>query len=125
MARLFRGGANNDAVEHADITSARFQQLNTWTIMAFFRIADTTGHHTLISKWAGSNTRQIVIRTDDGRSVLTPQNIRRARELGDAIVERHEPIRKAMSLADLATLVTDGLPTTHASSWDAGWPERC
>ena len=55
---------------------------------------------------------EIVIRTTDRADILTPRNVRRARELGDSIVEKHGPIRKAMSLADLTTLVSADLPGT-------------
>lgn len=56
---------------------------------------------------------EIVVRADDGNGVLTPDNVRLARTLGDKIVERHDPIRKAMSLADLTTLATPSLPATQ------------
>ncbi len=56
---------------------------------------------------------EVVIRRKDGQPIVTTPNIKRARELGDEIVAKHAPIRKAMSLADLATLMGDALPQTQ------------
>ncbi len=55
---------------------------------------------------------EIVVRLEGGGEILTPENVRRARELGDSIVVKHEPVRKAMSIAELATLLSDDLPTS-------------
>ncbi|MFQ5491492.1 MAG: RND family transporter [Phycisphaerae bacterium] len=57
---------------------------------------------------------EIVIRSKAGTPIACPENLHKARLLGDAIVEKHAPVRKAMTLADLTTLVTDALPTTDA-----------
>jgi predicted RND superfamily exporter protein len=56
---------------------------------------------------------EVVVRTADGQPILSPHNVSQARALGDAIVYKHEPIRKAMSLADIATVVTDSLPASQ------------
>lgn len=57
---------------------------------------------------------EIVVRSTEGMPMASPDNIAKARRLGDAIVEKHDPVRKAMTLADLTTLVTDVLPVTQA-----------
>ena len=57
---------------------------------------------------------EIVVRKADGGSILTPENLRRARELGDKIVVQYgHIIKKAMTLADMLTLGAEDLPTNR------------
>ena len=72
-----------------------------------------TSYRFIESNLSPVGSMEIVVRAPDGRTMLTPEAIRRARALGDAVLEKHAPIRKAMSLADLTTLVGPDLPATQ------------
>lgn len=67
MARLFDNNISN-RLERADVTSARFQQLSTWTVLAFFRIENTADDdRVIVAKWtATDNQKQFLVRTDLG-----------------------------------------------------------
>ncbi|HUU85343.1 MAG TPA: MMPL family transporter [Phycisphaerae bacterium] len=71
-----------------------------------------TSYRFIESNLTPVGSMEIVVRGSGG-PILSPENLGRARTLGDAIVERHAPIRKAMSLADLTTLAIDSLPTSQ------------
>jgi len=73
-----------------------------------------TSYRFIESNLSPVGSMEIVVRTRDGRSIRTPDSVRTARALGDAIVAQHAPIRKAMSLADLTTLLGPDLPATPA-----------
>lgn len=53
---------------------------------------------------------EVVVRRKDGETMLTGDNLAKARELGADVVAAFEPIRKAMSLADLLTAGGTPLP---------------
>ena len=68
-----------------------------------------TSYEFIESNLSPVGSMEIVVRAKAG-SILKPENLQRARELGDAIVASHAPVRKAMSLADLTTLLAPNLP---------------
>jgi predicted RND superfamily exporter protein len=57
---------------------------------------------------------ELVIRTRDGRSISTPAAIAKAASLTERIVHEHRAIRKAMSPADMLTVMQPGLPDSEA-----------
>jgi predicted RND superfamily exporter protein len=73
-----------------------------------------TSYRFIESNLSPVGSMEIVVRTQGNQPILAPSAVGRARALGDAIVEKHAPIRKAMSLADLTTLATPNLPTAQA-----------
>lgn len=53
---------------------------------------------------------EVIVRSTSGDSIVTPEALKAADWLAKDIVAVHEPVRKALTLADLLTLAGDGLP---------------
>jgi predicted RND superfamily exporter protein len=53
---------------------------------------------------------EVVVRAKDGGAIATLENAALGNELGRQFVNHHEPIKKAMTVADLVTLGAQGLP---------------
>jgi len=71
-----------------------------------------TSYRFIESNLSPVGSMEIVVATRDGRPILTPEVLAKARALGDDLVARHRPLRKAMTPADLMTLTSPDLPTT-------------
>jgi len=55
---------------------------------------------------------EVIARRVDGGSMLTPEALARLRDAGRQIVARFDPVRKAMTLADLLSLGDERIPST-------------
>jgi len=55
---------------------------------------------------------EVVVRRADGGAILSPDLLARLRDAGDRVVSRFEPIKKAMTLADLLSVGGDRVPST-------------
>jgi predicted RND superfamily exporter protein len=56
---------------------------------------------------------EVVVRSLDGRSIVTLENAERADALGRRIVADYPPIKKSMTVADLVTLGADTFPASE------------
>ncbi len=60
-------GSAGDDINFADITVARLQQLELWSIFAFFRSTNTAGDsRAIISKWTSGASRLFIARLSQG-----------------------------------------------------------
>ncbi len=72
MSRNFPGAANED-ISLGDITTARFKDLDAWSILAFFRIENSASDDRgIVTKWAGGSETHFLLRTD---AQTAPSNI--------------------------------------------------
>lgn len=75
MSRLFVRSAATDYINLGDITAAHFVTLTTWSILGFFRqnTSDASNESMIISKEAGSATRTLRIRINNGTAPQEPE----------------------------------------------------
>lgn len=66
----------------------------------------------LESNLAPTGSVEIVVRRRDGAPILSPHAVAAARTLGRRAVETFDPVRKALSIADILTLSPGPTPTT-------------
>ena len=71
-----------------------------------------TSYEFIESNLTPVGTMEVIVRTVDGGDIVSPKYVRAARALTERVVADYEPIRGAMSLADLISIDGVRLPTS-------------